>query len=239
MERSHIQKQELKKRLQAFTLIELLVVIAIIAVLAAMLLPALGKTKSTAMAMNCMSNYHQIFLAVSGYVADNKDHMPFKMHTTGANIIGPYTKLNRNGYLPIQPKGVLYCSLYSEKNLYSQTNANLNGGQIPHYGYNSAMGYTHWTKTYYTPLQQRDIRRPTLVTLVTPASLTELSYSETAYGCYDMNFKATVIERFHQLHVREILFADGHAKKITLNEWNAPLKPNRTYNSYYRIPKLD
>lgn len=239
MERKHLPGQFSEKSTKTFTLIELLVVIAIIALLAAMLLPALGKTKSTAMAMNCMSNYHQIFVAITGYVNDNKDHMPFKMHTTGANITGPYTNLNRSGYLPIQPKGVLYCALYPEKNLYSQTNSALNGGQIPHYGYSTAMGYTHWTKMIKTPLFRRDIRRPSLVTLVTPASLTDVTSSEKAYGCYDMSFKANIVERFHQLNVREILFVDGHAKKITLNEWNSPVKGTRVYNSYYRDPTLD
>jgi prepilin-type N-terminal cleavage/methylation domain-containing protein/prepilin-type processing-associated H-X9-DG protein len=108
--------QDAPSRKGGFTLIELLVVIAIIAILAAMLLPALSSAKFKAKTTNCTSNYRQWTTVANMYVVDNHDYLPalgipvgyggnaWDVSTNSAVILGPYGLSVPMWFCPARPE---------------------------------------------------------------------------------------------------------------------------------------
>ena len=140
----------------AFTLIELLVVIAIIAILAAMLLPALQQARDRAKGAECASNMKQIGVASQSYVNDNRNYLPvMTLDSTSAmnwyRTCAPYLGLSLESFNP----KVYRCSLDVSNDpgrAYVRKQVLRHQSYVSSYVWNQEAGYIHnnlsdwWTR---------------------------------------------------------------------------------------------
>ena len=232
----------------AFTLVELLVVIAIIAILAALLFPALSQSNRRAQQIQCVGNLHELGLGIQNFVADNHAYPSIIAGTHGDNPGTWMSQLERGGFNVSKPKrhffmeGVWRCpsARWRAKDW--------KDGSIPScYGYNGfGVGGSHTNalglhgrlismKELFAPVGESDVVSPSEMMAIGDSILGGVFFTRQPLSYLDQKGRAA---SRHQGKVN-VVFCDGHVESptlqflfadtsdVALSRWNRDHQPHR------------
>ena len=212
-----LKKSSIRCRNQ-FTLMELLIVLAILAILIALLLPALQKSRAAARKGSCLSNYRQLGAALANYASDYQDFYPALSYTQHEEL--NVTQVALNAYV-------------GKKGVYTRYDFN------PTIKYDTTDPSKGWgSKLYYCPEWQNPQVRIAYVHTgyFHPGKIFRLSQLKNASrdilfidSCRGENYGQCNIDRsyrvsFRHLNTTNVIWVDGHTSSLRESHFHGDLK---------------